>query len=84
MKIPRMDTFALPVTPSHVAVVAGLALTQLLPGLKPEPKGIVTGAIVGAYVLGEAIFASVRAKRPELPAEILSLQAKVRALEEGK
>jgi hypothetical protein len=74
----------LPVSPSHVAVTAGLVLTQLAPGLKPEPKGIVTSALIGVYVLGESIYASIRAKRPELPQEILSLQAKVRALEEGK
>lgn len=84
MKLPRLDTFSLPVSPSHVAVTAGLVLTQIAPGLKPEPKGILTAALAGAYVLGETIYASIRAKRPELPQEVLKLQASVRALEEGK
>jgi hypothetical protein len=84
MKIPRMDTFRLPVSPSHVAVTAGLALVQLVPGLRPEPKAIVTGAIVGVYVLGETIYSSVRAKKVELPAELLQLKADVQKLEEGR
>jgi len=81
MKTPRMDTFALPVTPSHIAVTAGLLLTQLTPTLHGEAKGYVTAGLVGLYVLGETIFSSVRAKHVELPDEILKLKAQVMDLE---
>lgn len=83
--IPRMDTFSLPVSPSHIAVTAGIVLTQLSPGLAPEPKGIITAGIVGVYVLGEVIFASVKAKKLDLPTRIVKLaEERLTQIESGK
>jgi hypothetical protein len=81
-KMPRMDTFALPVSPSHVVTAAGIAITQLIPGIRPEPRGIITAAVVGVYILGETAYACVRAKKIEMPEQLRILSAKASRLEQ--
>jgi hypothetical protein len=84
MTTPRMDTFKLPLSPSHVATTAGIALTQTAAGLRPEAKGIITAAIVGTYIIGEAIYSSIRGKKVEVPdavaQEVVDLRERVTRL----
>lgn len=73
-----MTTFKLPVSPSHIVTTIGLLLTQLMPHLHAEAKAIVTGGIVGVYVLAEAIVSSVKAKKLAVPDD---LERRVQELE---
>lgn len=65
-----MNTFKLPVSPSHVFTAGGLAIVKFMPHVTPDVKAYVCGGIVAAYVIGESIYSSLKSKKLVLPDEI--------------
>jgi hypothetical protein len=74
-----MTSFRLPISPSHVATTVGIVLVQLMPHLHAEAKGIITGGVVGIYVVAEAIVSSIRAKKLAVPDELTRRVAELEA-----
>lgn len=80
-----MDNFKLPITPSHVATAAGVAILQIDPGLSAETRALCTFGILAVYVVGESIYSSVKVKKLAIPLEALKeLKERIAGLERRK